>query len=157
MNAESISVTHAGIIDLHSPLDRTAIDRAWENTKRKNPFLHAKWSAGFIKNIPVDKSKPEFVQCSVNEFEQYFNKSANMKVDSSRLMVCEAGLTVQIIVITPHSLADGTSMMLILHDLLTFYENPHLSQALVTEYPVAAMHLFPLLDSKKVEEFKVKL
>jgi len=157
MNGENITVTHAAIVQLNTLLDRTVISQAWEKTKKKNPFLHVKWSAGFIKNLPVDASKPEFVQTSEAEFEEYFNASANIKVDSTRLMIYEAGLTIQIIVVTPHSLADGTSMMLILHDLMTFYEKPFLSQTLVTEYPVAAQHLAPDLDSKKVQEFKVKI
>jgi len=157
MNSESITVTHAAILALQSRLDRTAISQAWEKTKMKNPFLHVKWSAGFIKNLPVDQSKPEFVSCAEAEFADYFNASANIKVDSSRLMIYEAGLTIQIIVVTPHSLADGTSMMLILYDLLTFYEKPFLSQTLITEYPVAAQHLGPNLDPKMVQAFKVKM
>jgi len=156
MNSESITVTHAAILALQSRLDRTAISQAWEKTKMKNPFLHVKWSAGFIKNLPVDQSKPEFVSCAEAEFADYFNASANIKVDSSRLMIYEAGLTIQIIVVTPHSLADGTSMMLILYDLLTFYEKPFLSQTLITEYPVAAQHLGPNLDPKMVQAFKEK-
>ena len=49
MNSEDVSVSHAAILELQSPLDRTAISQAWEKAKMKNPFLHAKWSAGFIK------------------------------------------------------------------------------------------------------------
>jgi hypothetical protein len=105
MNTENITVTHSAIVQLNSPLDRTVISQAWEKTKKKNPFLHVKWSAGFIKNLPADASKPEFIQTSEAEFEEYFNASANIKVDSARLMIYEAGLTIQIIVVTPHSLA----------------------------------------------------
>ena len=49
MNFMDISVTHAAILDLHSPLDHAEIALAWEKTQNKNPFLHAKWIAGFIK------------------------------------------------------------------------------------------------------------
>ena len=48
-------------------------------------------------------------------------------------------------------------MMLILHDILTFYEKPHLSQPLVTEYPTSAQYLSPKLDPKKVEDFKKRV
>jgi hypothetical protein len=58
-------------------------------------------------------------------------------------------------VATPHSIADGTSMMLILHDLLTFYESPHLEQTLMTEYPTSAHHLFPPLDKKQMRSLQV--
>ena len=49
MNLMDISVTHAAILDLHSPLDHAELALAWEKTLKKNPFLHAKWIAGFIK------------------------------------------------------------------------------------------------------------
>jgi len=49
MNLMDISVTHAAILDLNSPLDHAEIALAWEKTLNKNPFLHAKWIAGFIK------------------------------------------------------------------------------------------------------------
>lgn len=157
MNLMDISVTHAAILDLHSPLDHAELALAWEKTLKKNPFLHAKWIAGFIKNIPVEKSKPKFIKCAESSFSEEFNKTANYKVQSSQLIVCDAGLTAQIIVATPHSIADGTSMMLILHDLLTFYESPHLEQNLVTEYPTSAHHLFPPLDKKQMRTVQNKM
>mgnify|MGYP006452737457 CR=1 FL=1 len=49
MNFMDISVTHAAILDLHAPLDHGELALAWEKTLKKNPFLHAKWIAGFIK------------------------------------------------------------------------------------------------------------
>ncbi|CBY22754.1 unnamed protein product [Oikopleura dioica] len=47
--------------------------------------------------------------------------------------------------------------MLVLHDLLTFYENPHLEQNLVMEYPTAAHHLFTPLDKKQIQELQKKM
>jgi hypothetical protein len=57
----------------------------------------------------------------------------------------------------PHSLADGTSMMIILNDLLKFYESPHLSAVLDEEYPLPDLKLKPELTAEATKNYQVRI
>ena len=50
-----------------------------------------------LENVPVNKSMPKFIKCSESSFEEEFQKTVQNKVQFSELIICDAGLTIQII------------------------------------------------------------
>jgi len=46
-------------------------------------------------------------------------------------------------------------MMIILNDLLKFYESPHLSAVLEEEYPLPDLKLSPKLTEEAIKNYKV--
>ncbi|CAG5111660.1 Oidioi.mRNA.OKI2018_I69.chr2.g5941.t1.cds [Oikopleura dioica] len=157
MEWDGLSVCHAAIVELNSPLDRITMTDAWYKTIQTHPFLRAKWSRGFIAKVK-ENTEPTYLeipgsQDMVDQLIIHSNKDAKF----AELTVCEQGLTIQILVTIPHSLADGTAMMIILNDLLKFYEKPHQSAILNEDYPVQAEKLKPKLSKEAIKNYKRKI
>ncbi|CAG5079584.1 Oidioi.mRNA.OKI2018_I69.PAR.g9288.t1.cds [Oikopleura dioica] len=157
MNYTGLSVCHAAILELNTPLDRSTMTGAWYKTLQTHPFLRAKWCSGFISTVKGN-TEPTYLDITqsqemVDQLIFHSNKDAKF----AELTVCEQGLTIQILVTIPHSLADGTAMMIILNDLLKFYEKPHQSAILDEVYPVQAEKLKPELTKEAQNNYKEKV
>ena len=97
MNYTGLSVCHAAILELNTPLDRPTMTGAWYKTLQTHPFLRAKWCSGFISKVKGN-TEPTYLDITqsqemVDQLIYHSNKDAKF----AELTVCEQGLTIQIL------------------------------------------------------------
>ena len=97
MNFDALTVCHAAILELNTPLDRNTMTGAWFKTLQKHPFLRAKWNCGFIAKVK-ENTEPTYLQIQENEkLVDQFKAHSNKEAKYAELTVCEQGLTIQIL------------------------------------------------------------
>ena len=97
MNMDALTVCHAAILELNTPLDRNTMTGAWFKTLQKHPFMRAKWNCGFISKVK-DNTEPTYLQIHESrELVEQFKTHSNKEAKYAELAVCEQGLTIQIL------------------------------------------------------------
>ncbi|CAG5084302.1 Oidioi.mRNA.OKI2018_I69.PAR.g10606.t1.cds [Oikopleura dioica] len=139
MNNDRVTVSFAAIINLKEPLDKKALNSAWFNVRRLNPFLRGRWeNKVFVKFDHTDSDQlleqgPEYRKSEdfKDDFQRVTNEFTFERLNElsfpSHLVVFGEGKRIQLTILIIHSLCDGKSMQKILTDLLLFYQHKNLN------------------------------
>ncbi|CAG5110890.1 Oidioi.mRNA.OKI2018_I69.chr2.g5240.t1.cds [Oikopleura dioica] len=160
MDNINATICYAAVVQLREPLDKERMAKAWANSRATEPHLQVSTKGGWIQQVPEELwQEPEFLEVPESNFRQA-QMEANIRLGEmknentcSHLIVCQDGLKIQLIIRIPHSISDGTSLMLIVNHILSQYDNlqrPKVNSPL----PRPASELQPEIDPKFIENFK---